>query len=78
MKEWNYCGDGNNMPENEGFYLISLKEEIHPQDDDLAIQICWYSEKLESFIEHAGRIDAWMPLPARYKKIRKEKEYESR
>lgn len=64
---WNYCGNGNNMPEKEGFYLCSLNKEAQPHDE-LAVIKSWYSETLHSFTEHSGQIEAWTQLPSRYVK----------
>lgn len=66
-EDWIYCGDGDNMPKEEGFYLCSLDKRVCPEDD-LAVRKCWYSESHQSFTEYAGHIEAWMPLPKRYRK----------
>lgn len=65
---WTYCGDGNNMPTKEGFYLCSLKKEVQAVDE-LAVIKCWYSETYNSFMNYGDLIDAWMPLPQRYTKL---------
>lgn len=64
---WTYCGDGNNLPEKDGFYLVSLSDKIHHGEENLAVNKCWFNEKTQSFSEYGRFVMAWQPLPKRYK-----------
>lgn len=65
--DWVYCGDGNNLPKVEGFYLISLSERLEIPDD-IAVVRCWYNAISKRFSDYPAKfIDAWQPLPERYK-----------
>lgn len=63
---WTYCGDGNNLPEKEGFYMISLHPCIHHDNEELAVTKCFYSERFQSFMDYGRFVIAWQPLPPMY------------
>lgn len=63
---WIYCGNGQNLPAKDGFYLVSLSEQIHHGDDALAIQKCWFNEKTRAFLNYGKFVIAWQPLPRKY------------
>lgn len=63
---WIYCGNGENLPPKDGFYLVSLSEKIHHGMDDLAIKKCWFNEKTQTFSDYGSFVIAWQPLPKKY------------
>ena len=53
--------------QKNGFYLVSLSDQICGDDDELGVTKCWYDEKTRAF-EYGRHVTAWQPLPPRYKK----------
>lgn len=64
--DWIYCGDGQNLPKEDGFYLVSLSDEISHGDEYLAVKKCWFNEKTGSFCDYGKFVMAWQPVPKRY------------
>lgn len=61
---WIYCGDGKNLPKEEGFYLVTLEHENIM--DDMKVVKAFFYKKYKNFIGY-GNIVAWRPLPFPYR-----------
>lgn len=62
---WIYCGDGNNLPKEDGFYLVTLTHRI-TDIADMLIRKAFFNEKRNAFMDYGSAVIAWKPLPKPY------------
>lgn len=62
---WIYCGDGNNLPEKTGFYMVT--KEIRETGERFTGKSRFDSEKGWNDPLNFVDIVAWQPLPLEYK-----------
>lgn len=60
---WIPCSE--RLPEEDGFYLVTLTEKI-TDINDIRVTKVFFSEKSNSFTGYGKTVIAWQPLPEAY------------